>query len=294
MSNAHVYGSNSSLKGFDTVGMLGTVGSGVTTTPDQPAKYPGAGSGGPFYSGTHVSSRYFVDMDASIALAPEQWYNAKVAKAPGNTSTLSTYEYGHWNTPFGILQCDSDYNNINSKINMYKNTYINTAYYSDQSMTFAKNTYDNKPIMLWTYVTTGTNSVYPALISFNDSDDMIVKCTNQAGTSNASFHKSFVYDTPELTGMNTLVFQQDIEKIGTGVTTSPDVRLYPVRKGLEGYGYNTTETSDSTKWTYTYTFNANVLDSDVNFIGSTIQMRNNTGADKNSGIRIKPPVFTVT
>ncbi len=294
LANAHLYGSSGSLKGFDTQGSLGTVGSGVTTTEDQPAKYPGAGSGGPTYAGVQPSSRYFVDMDYSIPLAPVNWYDAKVVKAPSNTATISTYDYGHWNTPFGTLQCDSDYNNINSKVNMVKNSYINQSYFSDQSMQFVKNTHDNKPIMLWTHITTGSNTVFPALISYNDSDDMIVKCTNQTGADNKNYFKSFVYDTPELTGMNTLVFQQDIMKIGTGVTTAPTVRLYPVRKALAGTGLSTSATSDSTKWTFTYTFSANTLDSDVNFIGSTINMHNNTGADKNSGIRIKPPVFTVT
>ena len=294
LSNAHLFGNQSQLQGFDTAGSLGTVGSGITTTPDQPAKYPGAGSGGPSFAGVKISSRYLVDMDYNIPLAPANWYDANVVKAPSNTASLSTYDYGHWNTPFGILQCDSDYNNINSRVSMVKNSYINNSFFSDQSMQFIKNTYDNKPIMLWTHVTTGTNSVYPALISFNDSDDMIVKCTNQSNAGNKNYFKSFVYDTPELTGMNTLVFEQDIIKIGTGVTTAPTVRLFPVRNALEGAGVSTSTTNSSTKWTFTHTFSANDLDSDVNFIGSSINMVNNTGADKNSGIRIKPPVFTVT
>lgn len=107
--------------------------------------------------------------------------------------------------------------------------------------------------------------------------------------------KSFVYDTPELTGMNTLVFQQDIEKIGTGMTTPPIVNLYPIKKNSAGVKLTTTRSdTDSTKWSYSYTFNSNVLDSDVNFIGSSIIVYNNSGADKNTGAKIKPPAFTVT
>jgi len=294
LPDAHIYGSTSSLQAIDGLGSIGTVGSGVTITTDRPAKYPGFGSGGPTNAGTVTASSNFIDMNRTFKLAAANWYDAKVPKAPSDTSAQYNYTYGHFNTAFGVLECDSDYNNINAMISTYKSTYISTSNFVDQSMTFAKNTYDNKPIMLWTRATTSLNSTHPALISFNDSDDMIVKCTNNPQAGNLDFFKSLVYDTPELTGMNTLTFQQDIEKIGTGVATSPTVRLFPIKKSLPGSGLLTSQTSDSTKWTYTYTFNANVLDSDVNFIGSTILFRNNTGADANSGVRIKPPVFTKT
>ena len=295
LDNGHIFGNNQAMQGIDPNGSIGTVGTGVTITSDQPAKYPGAGSGGPTNGGGQSGSRYFIDTDKPIKLSAENWWESKIVKAHTNTSVISDYDYGNFETAHGILECDSDYNNMNSQLLLWKSTYINTSYFSNQSMTFAKNTYDNKPISLWTYVTTGTNNGYPALISFNDSDDMVVKCTNQSVAANKSYMKSFVYDTPELTGMNTLVFQQDIEKIGTGMTTPPIVNLYPIKKNSAGAKLVATRSdTDSTKWSYSYTFNPNVLDSDVNFIGSSIIVRNNSGADKNSGAKIKPPAFTVT
>ena len=294
LPGAHLYGATSSLQAIDAMGSIGTVGSGVTITTDRPAKYPGQGSGGPFNAGTIAASSYFIDTDKTFYLASPNWYEAKVPKAPSDTSAQYNYTYGHFNTAFGTLICDSDYNNINATISMYKSTYISTSYFNDQSMTFAKNTYDNKPIMLWSRATTSLNSTQPALISFNDSDDMIVKCTNNPLANGIDFFKSLVYDTPELTGMNTLSFQQDIEKIGTGMTTAPTVRLFPIKNNAAGIYHTTSVASDSTKWRFTTTFNSNILDSDVNFMGSSIVIRNDSGADKNSGARIKPPVFTKT
>ena len=296
LNNAHIYGAGSALQGLDPNGSLGTIGTGVTTTPDQPAKYPGAGSGGPFNGGTVAASRYFIDTRAPIKLAAENWYENKIMKGHTNTNVISDYNYGNWQITHGILECDSDYNNINSKLMVWKSTYTNSTSFSDQSWNFAKNTYDNKPIALWPYITTGYNTGYPALISFNDSDDMVVKCTNASDAANKSFGKSLVYDTPELTGMTQIVFQQDIEKIGTGMTTPPTVYLYPIKKNQDGQYYTTTRSdTDSTKWSYSYTFHVNhQLDSDVNFMGSSIQIYNNSGSDKNSGAKIKPPTFTVT
>ena len=295
LDNAHIYGGNSAMQSVDAQGSLGTVGTGVTTTPDQPAKYPGAGPGGPSNGGTQNASRAFVDTNNPVKLAGDNWYENKIVRGHSNTNVISEYGYGSLQTAAGVLECDSDYNNINSKLLTWKSTYTNSSHFLDQSYTFAKNTYDNKPISLWTYVTTATNGAYPALISFNDSDNMIVKCTNQSGAANKNYMKSFVYDTPELTGMNTLVFQQDIEKIGTGMTTAPTVYLYPIKKNAEGIRLATTRTEPTSDlWRFSYTFPTNYLDSDVNFMASSIIVYNNNAADKNSGAKIKPPAFTVT
>jgi hypothetical protein len=147
---------------------------------------------------------------------------------------------------------------------------------------------------LWQHTTTGTNAVYPALISWNDSTDLIVKHTNQSDAGNKWFIKSFLFDTPDLTGMNTLTVSQELIKIGN-ITQQPGWAVFPMKNNSEGSRYSgSVNTSDTSKYVWSQTFSAGTLDSAADYIGIQIQVYNTTSNTKNDGFRIKPPTFTVT
>jgi hypothetical protein len=298
LDGAHIFAVSSGPKSIDDYGVFqgieGTAPYSVTTTPDRPTRYPGAGNGGPFYAGMKSPSRYLIDTSYQIPLSSVNWYDVLGVKAFENTSSISQYASNIVNSPFGILQCDSDYNNINSNLLVNKSTYLHSSYFLDQNFTFARNTYDNKPISLWQHQTTTTNSVFPALISWNDSADMIVKNTNQSDAGNKWFIKSFLFDTPDLTGMNTLTVSQDMIKIGN-ITQQPNWSVFPIRNNSDGARYSgSVNTSDTSKYVWSQTFSAGELDSAADYMGIQIQVYNTTSNTKDDGFRIKPPTFTVT
>lgn len=298
LDGAHLYAYNSAMKSIDAAGTFqgieGTAPYSITTTVDQPTKYPGSGDGGPFYAAMKPPSKYLFDTSYTIPLRAENWYDVVGVKAFENTTSIGQYATNFLNSPFGILQCDSDYNNINSNIFATKSTYLNSSYFTDQNITFARNTYDNKPISLWQHTTTGTNAVYPALISWNDSTDLIVKHTIQSDAGNKWFIKSFLFDTPDLTGMNTLTVSQELIKIGN-ITQQPGWAVFPMKNNSEGSRYSgSVNTSDTSKYVWSQTFSAGTLDSAADYIGIQIQVYNTTSNTKNDGFRIKPPTFTVT
>ena len=294
LDSAHMYVYNSNIKGFGMETSSLTVGNNVTFASDQPAKYPGSGTT-PLYVSTKANTQnpYFSDLTSGnyFNLAPQNWYDAYYPKSQYNNNNLTNYGYGLWFNQLGVLQCDSSYENINSRLQIHKYAYINNSYFNNENYTFLKNTYDNKPIMIWPETSTTANNVVPCLLSYNDSSDMIVRCTNFSSAINRWYSKSFIFDTPELTGTDTLNFSINISKTAT-LSTNPQVYLWNYRNN--NYGNRITATLNQSGNLLTYSTAITDYDSDINFIGCFINLNNYSGANVSDYWRIQPPTITAT
>ena len=294
LDNAHIYVYNTGTTGWGATTTSLTVGSNVTFAYDQPTKYPASGNTFKYVANRANSQNpYFSDLTPSnyFNLSPQNWYDTYNPKSQYSNNNLTNYGYGIWNNQIGVLECDSSYENINNKLMIHKYAYINNSYFNNENYTFMKNTYDNKPITLWPETTTAVNQAVPFLIGYNDSSDMIVRGTNASSHVSKWYSKSFVFDTPDLTGTDTLNFSIDISKTAN-LLTNPQVYLWNYRNNTHGNRVNATLNQSGNLLTYSSAITD--YDSDINFIGCFINLNNYNGSSVADYYRIQPPTITAT
>lgn len=296
LANSHffAYVSTSALF-YSTVNGTVTIPNTVTNFSNPPTNYPDTGttSSGPTYSGIKSHSRYWVDDDTRITLAPASWAETIALNPTQSTEALYIYNYGSWSSCAGVLDTEgADYTTTNSNIWMINRSYQTLSYYPSHSFHFASNTYDGKPIGLWQPLTTSIGSAFNCLISYNDSNgNMIAQCSNNI--NNQYFMKSFIFKTPDLSGSTTLDFNMDITRSRSDyLTNNPEVSLFSILNGSQGTRHQTIRSLTGDTWTFTRSQTGFYDNAD--YIGVTIRLYNPTGASYLDKYTISDPTFTVS
>ena len=211
-----------------------------------------------------------------------------------NSRVLPDSGYGHWNNSLGILDCGTtDYKTTNAKISLKNPAQSSSVKFSYPSLHFAGNTYDGKPLALWSKITP-TTTPFPALLSYNNAaGDIVVMMSNYA-VNLTNYGKSFVFQLPTFTSSNSITLAITIERSSSSMTQLPKVVAFPIKPDTAGTTSKIIVNSSLTGNVYSYTATMTGLDPQARFIGLAIEVSTNSNLTVADTYTITDPTFTVT